>query len=100
MASEHLVCEYCEAEFNNLDAYLEHKSDQHAQLERERQRQLDEESRESFPASDTPSATNPSTGTGDTAEDAVRADPDPVLQAPAPTRSDARNAGAEGGPRQ
>ena len=30
MADEHLVCEYCKAEFDSLEAYVEHKQATHA----------------------------------------------------------------------
>lgn len=84
MADEHLVCEYCKAEFDSLEAYVEHKQATHAAEERARERQLDEESRESFPASDTPTATNPAVGLGETADETPRTDGDPELEPPAP----------------
>ncbi|MCK9486000.1 MAG: hypothetical protein M0R73_04765 [Dehalococcoidia bacterium] len=63
--TEHLICEFCRAEFNALGAYQEHKARNHAQEEAALQHVLDEQSAGSFPASDTPSITNPTVRTGE-----------------------------------
>ena len=65
MANEHLVCEFCNAEFDALEAYQQHKAERHARAEDAQQRIMDEESAQSFPASDTPAGTNPTMRTGE-----------------------------------
>ncbi len=64
MANEHLVCEFCSEEFSALDAYQQHKDRIHGPAEAAQQRQLDQESKDSFPASDTPGVTNPTVRLG------------------------------------
>lgn len=61
-AREHLICEFCKAEFDALAKYLEHKKTLHADAVAAQERVLDEQVAESFPASDVPAATTPTAG--------------------------------------
>lgn len=61
---EHLICEFCKAEFDALEKYLDHKQATHANEVAVQERALDEQVEESFPASDVPAGTTPTDGVG------------------------------------
>lgn len=61
---EHLICEFCDAEFDALERYLDHKQGTHASAVAAQEQAFDEQVEESFPASDVPSATMPTEGAG------------------------------------
>ena len=65
---EHLICEFCEAEFDALEKYLDHKQTTHGNEVAAQERALDEQVEESFPASDVPAGTTPTEGVGEAAE--------------------------------
>ncbi len=65
---EHLICEFCKAEFDALEKYLDHKQSAHGSEVAAQERALDEQIEESFPASDVPAATTPVAGVGEADE--------------------------------
>lgn len=65
---EHLICEFCQTEFDALEEYLDHKQTVHDAEVAAQERALDEQVQESFPASDVPAATTPTEGIGEAEE--------------------------------